>query len=118
MASPNVKRLAGYGYTLIIGAMMLFSWVFHIEGYHGPWASMPFVIKVWWSIAFPSSIGFWIWMFADFLSHKDVKSPVLVGFSFLMFNLLAALMYFWLVVNRRKPSNPALEATRQGARLN
>lgn len=58
-------------------------------------------------IAFLSSFSLWIWMITDFFRNKELKSKALWGWSLIIFNVIAAAVYFIIVYSRKKIiSNP------------
>ena len=90
-----MKKIWGYWYTL------LFIIEFGFLGGSGSIEGAPLYTQIATIIVVISMFGFFILMLADFLSNKDVKHRLIVGFSLIFFNLIAILIYFWLVVNRR-----------------
>ena len=100
----------GYWYTVLLLGLLISGQFGLLDTYtySGSWSEAPLYIKVVIPIVLISMFGFFALMLADFFSEKDVKYPVLVGFTLLLLNWLAILVYFWVVVYRREKSNQAL----------
>lgn len=69
--------------------------------YEGGWVSAPLHIKILIPTILTTFFGFWFLMLADFFNSKEIKHPVIVGFSLFFFSWVAILIYFWVVVNPR-----------------
>lgn len=100
----TIKILWGYIYTGLLLFIVLGSATGALEAYtySGSWEAAPMHIKVGLPTIMFTMFGFFALMLADFFSYRDVKRPILVGFSLLFFSWLAILLYFWLVVKPRR----------------
>lgn len=100
----KIKILWGYIYTGLLLFIVLGSATGALEAYtySGSWEAAPMHIKVGLPTIMFTMFGFFALMLADFFSYRDVKRPILVGFSLLFFSWLAILLYFWLVVKPRR----------------
>ena len=100
----QIKIIWGYIYTgfLVLLVLAAVTGVLEPYAYSGSWESAPIYIKLGIPTIMLFMFGFFVLMLADFFSHRDVKRPILVGFSLLFFSWLAILLYFWTVVKARK----------------
>jgi len=99
-----MKKIAGYWYSFVIVGLLIagYSGVLDQYSYEGGWNEAPIYAKVGTPTILITFFGFWVLMLADFFKNKDVKRPVLVGFSLFFLNWIAIFVYFWSVVYRRK----------------
>lgn len=104
MFNMSIKNIFGYWYTILFFTIAFGGWSGMLDSfsYQGPFGRAPLHVKITLPIFLLSFFGFFALMLGDFFSHKNVKRPVLVGFSLLFFNWIAILLYFWLVVYKRK----------------
>jgi len=99
-----IKRIWGYWYTLFLILFLISAGTGLLEQFipQVGWNESPIQGKLFVVIALTTVFGFWFLMLGDFFSNKDVKRPVLVGFSLFFFSWLAILIYFWSVVSKRE----------------
>ena len=106
-----MKKIWGYWYTALMAFILIsgLTGILDNYSYQGGWGEAPTYVKIILPVVLVSMFGFFVLMLADFFSHRDVSNPILVGFSLLLFNWIAILIYFWFVVNRRNMSKKNLK---------
>lgn len=100
-----MKCLAGYWYSLVVLVVIIFALngAFVDYTYTG-WHDALFIEKLGIPTVFITFVGFWLMMLEDFMTNDDTKFRFWVGVSLFFLHWIAILLYFWLVVHRRKPN--------------
>jgi hypothetical protein len=104
MSLVYMKKLAGIWYSLVVVVLLVcaLTGILDQSLYEGGWNKASLYTKIGIPTVFITFIVFWILMLEDFLENEDVKHTVLVGSCLFFFHWIAILVYFWLVVYRRK----------------
>ena len=99
-----MKKFAGFWYSFVFFILLIgaFTGILDQYSYEGGWNEAPLYAKIGIPTVLITFLGFWVLMLADFFKNKDVKRPVLVGFSLFFLHWIAIFIYFWSVVYRRK----------------
>lgn len=99
-----VKKIAGVWYSAIVVAVVI------SVVWHGPdlyldyisWAQATTYQRIAIPVIFVTFVSFWLMILEDFFEHYQGGKKWLVGISLVLLHWFAILVYFWLVVWRRK----------------
>lgn len=109
--APMTPKIA-FGYFLVVSIIGALAAAFFglLDSVNGvEWTELsPLgqVTAIWLTL---SIFGLWFWMLADFFRGRPLKHRVAVGFMLLLFNWLAAVIYFLAVYvpHHKKPTSDA-----------
>ena len=104
-----MKKFAGFWYSFVVVVLIFSALTGGLEQllYQGGWSQAPLFAKITIPTVAITFFGFWVLMLEDFFENDDIKYRILVGFSLFLLHSLAILIYFWLVVYRRKNTGEA-----------
>jgi len=98
-----MKILAGFWYTFVVVVILIAALMGYLDEYtYVNWNKAHLAEKVGIPLLFITVIGFWTLMLEDFIENDDTGHRWLIGFILYFLNLIAILVYFWVVVYRRK----------------
>lgn len=99
-----MKKFAGYWYSFVVIALLVAFFTGTLEQclYTGGWSKAPLCAKIGIPIVFVTFIGFWILMLEDLFENETIKYRILIALGMFFLHWIAILVYFWLVVFRRK----------------
>jgi len=101
-----MKLLAGFWYTFVVAVILIAALMGCLDEYtYVNWNKAHLAEKVGIPTLFITVIGFWTLMLEDFIENDDTDHRMLIGFILYFLNLIAILIYFWVVVYRRKTIN-------------
>jgi len=98
-----MKILAGFWYTFVVAVIFIAALMGYLDDYvYVNWHQAHLAEKVGIPLLIITVIGFWTLMLEDFIENDDTGHRWLIGFTLYFLNLIAILIYFWVVVYRRK----------------
>jgi len=98
-----MKILAGFWYTFVVVVTLVAALMGYLDEYtYVNWNQAHLAEKVGIPLLMITVIGFWTLMLEDFIENDDTGHRWLIGFLLYFLNLIAILIYFWVVVYRRK----------------
>lgn len=100
-----MKILAGFWYSFLVVALLFSAITGLLEQhvfYTGGWSKAPLIAKIGIPVVFATFIIFWIMMIEDFIENKDTGYRPLIALCMFFLHWIAILVYFWMVVYRRK----------------
>jgi hypothetical protein len=98
-----MKKFAGFWYSLVVIVILIAALMGVFDQYtYVSWNKAHLVEKIGIPSVFITFVGFWLLMLEDFMDNKETKYRILVGLSLFFLHCIAILIYFWMVVYRRK----------------
>ncbi|WP_426357393.1 hypothetical protein ACPUVO_13095 [Pseudocolwellia sp. HL-MZ19] len=98
-----MKKFIGFWYTFVVIVIFISALLGLFDQYtYEGWSTAHLVEKIGIPTVFITFVGFWLLMLEDFMENDETKYRFLIGLSLFFLHCIAILLYFWIVVYRRK----------------